>query len=73
MLSSYPTFVRINLPFEHLTLTFGLCQDNDMLFEQADKDFDTVFAAIRASRSLAASYSLQTDVQRVSYLPLSHS
>ncbi|GJJ15026.1 AP-1 adaptor complex sigma subunit Aps1 [Clathrus columnatus] len=37
--------------------------DSASNFEQAEKDFDTVFDAIRASRSLAASYSLQTDIQ----------
>lgn len=41
-----------------------MLQDDDMVFEKAEKDFDTVFAAIRASRSLAASYSLQSDIQR---------
>ena len=39
------------------------------MFEQAEREFDAVFAAIRASRSLAASYSLQTDVQRASPRP----
>jgi valyl-tRNA synthetase len=34
------------------------------VFEEADRDFDTVFNAIRAGRSLAASYSLQSDIQR---------
>ncbi|KIJ23910.1 hypothetical protein M422DRAFT_39377 [Sphaerobolus stellatus SS14] len=37
--------------------------DEAMVFDQAEKNFDTVFSAIRASRSLAASYSLQNDIQ----------
>lgn len=34
------------------------------MFDEAEKDFDTIFSVIRASRSLAASYSLQTDIRR---------
>ncbi|KAF8257302.1 tRNA synthetases class I-domain-containing protein [Lactarius quietus] len=33
------------------------------VFDGADKDFDLVFNAIRAGRSLAASYNLQSDIQ----------
>jgi len=33
------------------------------VFDGADKDFDLLFNAIRAGRSLAASYNLQSDIQ----------
>ncbi|KAF8493570.1 valine-tRNA ligase [Gautieria morchelliformis] len=46
-----------------LMLTSYPIFNDGMVFEQGEKDFDNVFAAIRASRSLAASYSLQTDIQ----------
>ncbi|KIY63886.1 hypothetical protein CYLTODRAFT_425719 [Cylindrobasidium torrendii FP15055 ss-10] len=37
--------------------------DKDFVFEEADKDFELVFNVLRAGRSLAASYNLQTDIQ----------
>jgi valyl-tRNA synthetase len=46
-------------------------QDSAHAFENAERDFDATFNAIRAGRSLAASYSLQNDIQR-QYLPHSH-
>jgi valyl-tRNA synthetase len=46
-------------------------QDSAHVFEDAERDFDATFNAIRAGRSLAASYSLQNDIQR-QYLPHSH-
>ncbi len=33
------------------------------MFDEADKQFDLLFSGIRAGRSLAASYNLQSDVQ----------
>ena len=33
------------------------------MFDDADKDFDLLFNAIRAGRSLAASYNIQSDIQ----------
>ncbi|KAI9432156.1 hypothetical protein BJY52DRAFT_1231946 [Lactarius psammicola] len=35
----------------------------DFVFDDADKDFDLLFNAIRAGRSLAASYNIQSDIQ----------
>ncbi|KAI9462009.1 tRNA synthetases class I-domain-containing protein [Lactarius psammicola] len=37
--------------------------DTDFVFDDADKDFDLLFNAIRAGRSLAASYNIQSDIQ----------
>jgi len=37
--------------------------DKDLVFEDAVKDFNLVFSAVKAGRSLAASYSLQNDIQ----------
>ncbi|KAI0290120.1 tRNA synthetases class I-domain-containing protein [Russula brevipes] len=37
--------------------------DKEFVFEWADKTFDLLFSAIRAGRSLAASYNLQSDIQ----------
>lgn len=34
-----------------------------MVFEDAERDFDLVFSALKTGRSLAASYSLQNDIQ----------
>ena len=38
-------------------------QDNDFVFADAHRDFDLVFSALKAGRSLAASYNLQADIQ----------
>ena len=38
-------------------------QDKDLVFEDAVKDFNLVFSAVKTGRSLAASYSLQNDIQ----------
>lgn len=38
-------------------------QDKDFVYSNADKEFDLVFAALKAWRSLIASYNLQTDIQ----------
>jgi hypothetical protein len=51
-------------------LNSHLCQDNAFVFEEADKQFDLVFSALKAGRSLAASYNLQSDIQRMKYLIL---
>ncbi|ESK83669.1 valine-trna ligase [Moniliophthora roreri MCA 2997] len=37
--------------------------DSAFVFEEADKDFDLVFAVLKAGRSLAASYNLQNNIQ----------
>ncbi|EIN04124.1 hypothetical protein PUNSTDRAFT_122965 [Punctularia strigosozonata HHB-11173 SS5] len=37
--------------------------DTAMVFEDAERDFDLVFSALKTGRSLAASYSLQNDIQ----------
>lgn len=39
-------------------------KNNVFVFENADKQFDLVFSALKAGRSLAASYNLQADIQR---------
>ena len=38
-------------------------QDPDFVFDDADKNFDLLFNAIRAGRSLVASYNIQSDIQ----------
>jgi len=50
----YPSF----LPCPHFS-----AQDKDFVFEDAVKNFNIVFSAVKTGRSLAASYSLQNDVQ----------
>lgn len=37
--------------------------ENEFVFDEADKQFDLLFSGIRAGRSLAASYNLQSDIQ----------
>ncbi|PBL02897.1 hypothetical protein ARMGADRAFT_981815 [Armillaria gallica] len=37
--------------------------DEAFVFEDADREFDLVFAVLKAGRSLAASYNLQSDIQ----------
>jgi valyl-tRNA synthetase len=39
------------------------CQDGDFVFEEATKRFDLVFSTLKTGRSLAASYTLQSDIQ----------
>ncbi|KAL1671933.1 tRNA synthetases class I-domain-containing protein, partial [Schizophyllum commune] len=48
MLSKFPESVRT---------------DHDFTFDEAEKQFDLVFSALKTGRSLAASYSLQNDIQ----------
>lgn len=43
-------------------------QDKDFVFSDAEKEFDLVFSALKTGRSLAASYSLQTDIQCKSHV-----
>lgn len=38
-------------------------QDQSFIFEDAEGDFDLVLKVLKSGRSLAASYSLQTDIQ----------
>jgi valyl-tRNA synthetase len=40
-----------------------LTQDKDFVFVDAEKEFDLAFSALKTGRSLAASYSLQADIQ----------
>ena len=42
-----------------------LPQDNTFVFEDAEKEFDLIFKGVASSRSLAASYSLLNDIQRM--------
>ncbi|KAI0258885.1 tRNA synthetases class I-domain-containing protein [Gloeopeniophorella convolvens] len=37
--------------------------EKEFIFDEADKQFDLLFSAIRTGRSLAASYNLQSDIQ----------
>lgn len=64
MMAAYPVHVSLR-PCWLISSTLNeVGQDAASVFEQADRDFDSVFNAIRTGRSLAASYSLQTDIQR---------
>jgi valyl-tRNA synthetase len=65
MVSRYPTFVR-RLSLSLIRLTKTPFKDEAFVFDEADKHFDLLFNAIRAGRSLAASYNLQSDIQRKS-------
>jgi hypothetical protein len=38
-------------------------QEKEFVFDEADRQFDLLFNGIRAGRSLAASYNLQSDIQ----------
>ena len=63
MVSKYPVFVSVwSVSRPHYFLTS--IKDKDFVFEDAAKDFDLVFSAVKTGRSLAASYSLQNDIQR---------
>lgn len=69
MVSSFPVFVRyIKLRIEQTTDCTN-DQEKAFVFDDADKQFDLVFSALKAGRSLAASYNLQTDIQRSSSIP----
>ena len=45
-------------------------QDKVYEFTQAERDFDLVFSAIKASRALAASYNIQQGLHGSSYTPV---
>jgi hypothetical protein len=62
MIASYPINVGYHLPFR-LAFT-ELMQDPDFISSEEAKDFDVVLSAVRAARSLAASYNLQSNIQR---------
>jgi valyl-tRNA synthetase len=62
MIASYPVNVGHYLT---LKLTFTeLIQDPDFISSEEEKEFDVVLSAVRAARSLAASYNLQSNIQR---------
>ncbi|TFY78367.1 hypothetical protein EWM64_g5645 [Hericium alpestre] len=54
---------RPNDPTPSIMLAQYPVFDKDFVFEDADKQFDLIFSAIRTGRSLAASYTLQSDIQ----------
>jgi hypothetical protein len=66
MVSSFPVFVRsfYFIPCAKLICVNG--QEKYFEFDDAEKQFDLVFSALRTGRSLAASYNLQNDIQRLS-------
>jgi hypothetical protein len=62
MIASYPINVGYHLPFR-LAFT-ELMQDPDFISSEEEKYFDVVLSAVRAARSLVASYNLQSNIQR---------
>ncbi|CAA7269360.1 unnamed protein product [Cyclocybe aegerita] len=54
---------RPNDPTPSIMVSTFPVNDPAFVFEDADKDFDLVFSAIKTGRSLAASYTLQKDIQ----------
>jgi valyl-tRNA synthetase len=64
MVSSFPAHVRQNTLCSPV-FDFNISCYKNLEFENADaeKDFDTAFVTLRAVRSLAASYNLQTNIQ----------
>ncbi|KZT30278.1 hypothetical protein NEOLEDRAFT_1174574 [Neolentinus lepideus HHB14362 ss-1] len=54
---------RPNDPTPSIMVSSYPVYDKDFVFEVADKDFNLIFDAIKEGRSLAASYSLQKDIQ----------
>ncbi|KAI0031097.1 tRNA synthetases class I-domain-containing protein [Vararia minispora EC-137] len=54
---------RPNDPTPSIMLASYPVRDEAAVFEDAEKQFDLVFSAIRTGRSLAASYNLQSDIQ----------
>ena len=62
MVSRYPIYVR--RPKSRVEpASLNALQEKEFAFEEADKQFDLLFNTIRAGRSLAASYNLQSDIQ----------
>jgi len=49
-------------PYPHRSI-----QDKGFVFEDATKEFNLTFSAVKTSRSLAVSYNLQNDIQCMRY------
>ena len=64
MVSRYPVFVSVGNICCACPRPHGPIQDKNFVFEDAVKDFNLTFSAVKTSRSLAVSYSLQNDIQR---------
>jgi valyl-tRNA synthetase len=64
MVSSYPVFVSSAPPFFSNFACLMLLAESSVRISDPDKRFNLVFTALRAGRSLAASYNMQTHVQR---------
>ena len=64
MVSRYPVFVSVKSVFCSRSRSNWSIQDGDLVFEDAAREFDLAFSAVKTGRSLAASYSLQNDIQR---------
>lgn len=62
MIASYPINVGHYLALK-LTFTESM-QDSNFISSEEEKEFDVVLSAVRAARSLAASYNLQSNIQR---------
>jgi len=62
MVSRYPVFVSVGSSCSH-PRPHQSTQDKDFVFEDAVKEFNLTFSAVKTGRSLAASYSLQNDIQ----------
>ncbi|KAF8966826.1 tRNA synthetases class I-domain-containing protein [Flammula alnicola] len=54
---------RPNDPTPSIMVSAFPVNDSAFVFEDADKQFDLVFTTLKAARSLAASYTLQSDIQ----------
>jgi len=52
------------LPLIRRTENLTLLQDEALHFPEDERKFDLVFSVLKAGRSLAASYNLQTNIQR---------
>jgi valyl-tRNA synthetase len=63
MVSRYPVFVSMRAIHHSHPYPHWLVQDKDFVFEDATKEFTLAFSAVKTSRSLAASYNLQKDIQ----------
>lgn len=63
MVSRYPVFVSVENVYYSYLCPHRSTQDKDFVFEDAAKEFDLVFSAVKTGRSLAVSYSLQNDIQ----------
>jgi valyl-tRNA synthetase len=64
MVSQFPINVSPRSQSMYIAiLTNVVAQDSAFVFEDADKQFDLVFTTLKAARSLAASYNLQSDIQ----------